>query len=29
LFGGTALITLDVLAKTEKMPGHRKNTKVI
>jgi len=26
LFGGTELMALDVLAKTEKTPGHRKNT---
>jgi len=29
LFGGTALIALNVFAKTEKTPGHRKNTEVI
>jgi len=26
LFGGTELIALDILDKTEKTPGHRKNT---
>jgi len=30
LFGGTELIALDTLAKTEKKtPGHQKNTEVI
>jgi len=29
LFGGTELIALDVLSKTAKTPGHRKNTEVI
>jgi len=29
LFGGTELIALDILDKTEKTPGHRKNTEVI
>jgi len=28
LFGGTGLIALDILDKTEKTPGHRKNTEV-
>jgi len=29
LFGGTEFIALNVLAKTEKTPGHQKNTGVI
>jgi len=29
LFGGTELIALDILDKTEKTLGHRKNTEVI